>query len=195
MTGGHARRLRLTLTIGQMMKLVIFGGGRVALPRADAAAGGGGRGELAGGRPDGIRGHPAGHGLVAFLVVRPGPFRDWLVLGLLVTPLASALGAAVYLRAWGASIRGGADPDFLLMVILLLGVPLFLIVFHIVPGRCPGCWRSWLLPDGTFRPEPGSSLRRVYRCGSCKRRYWKHRNLWNAVPLDLSPPIRQQAAR
>ncbi len=132
--------------------------------------------------------------LVAFLIVRAGPFRDWLVLALLVTPLAVTLGAAVYLRVWGTSIRGGADPDFLLMVILVLGVPLFLIAFHIVPGRCPGCWRSWLLPDGTFRPEPGSSLRRVYRCGSCKRRYWKRRNLWNAVPADLSPPIRQQAA-
>ena len=39
------------------------------------------------------------------------------------------------------------------MVILVLGVPLFLIAFHIVPGRCPGCWRSWLVPGGTSGPS------------------------------------------
>ena len=184
MNGERARRLRFTLTIGQMMKLVIFGAAAslcMVPMRPLVEEGVVSWSEVLVLEAVAI---PLVMALVAFLMVRPSPFRDWLVLALLVTPLAVAIGTAVYLRAWGAAIRGGADPNFLLTVIVVLGIPLYLIVLHTVPGRCPGCWRSWLLPDGTFRPGPGSWLKRVYRCVSCKGRYWKHHGGWQAVPAE-----------
>jgi hypothetical protein len=180
------------MTIGQMMKLVVFGAaGSLCLVPA---------------RPlveEGVVSWstvflmeavtiPLMSALVAFLLVRPGPFRDWLVLGLLVTPLAVALGAAVYLLTRRAP-PGGADPEFLILVVFALAIPLLLIAFHIMPGRCPGCWRSWLFPVGTFRPGPRSSLKRAYRCRACKGHYWKHRGAWRPVPVDVSPPSRQES--
>jgi hypothetical protein len=120
--------------------------------------------------------------------VKPGRFRDGLILALLVTALVVALGAAIHLFEWGAAIRGGATPGFLVMVIIVLGIPLGTVLLYIVPGRCPGCSRSWLLPNGTFRPDPRASLKRAYRCGSCQGRFWTQRGEWKAVPAEVTPP-------
>lgn len=130
---------------------------------------------------------PLEQAVVAFALVKPGRFRDGLILALVGISLAFALGAAVYLYAWGG-MRGGFTPGALQWVILLLGIPLTRILLYILPGPCPVCPRSLLLPDGTFRPGPRESLRRAYRCGSCAGRFWKHQGDWKAVPAEVMPP-------
>jgi hypothetical protein len=189
MNRGRVRRPGLTLTIGQMMKLVVFGAaaslcllpmkplveeGFVTWPTVllwEAVA------------------IPLAQAVVAFALVKPGRFRDGLILALLGTALVVALGAALYLFAWGSAIRGGMTPGFLIGVILILGIPLSMVLLYILPGPCPGCSRSVLIPDGTFRPAPRASLRRAYRCGSCRGRFWIQRGVWKAVPAEPMPPV------
>ncbi len=192
MNGIHARRRGpgLTLTIAQMMKLVVFGAaaslcllpmqalveeGVVTWPTVliwEAAA------------------IPLSQAVVAFALVKPGRFRDALILGLLGISLLVALGTAIYLLVQGVGMPE-ATPAFLFWVILLLVVPLRLAVLCVLPGRCLRCSRSWLVADGTFRPRPRSPLRRAYRCGSCLGRFWWHRDDWESVPSDPAPPSHQ----
>jgi hypothetical protein len=190
MAGERARRLRLTLTVGQMMKLVVFGAAAslcllpmrplveqgvitwqtallwesVAIPLSQAA--------------------------VAFALVKPGRFRDGLIVALVVTALVMALGVVTYYVTWGAPSGSAVTPGFLLVVLGLLVGPLLAVLLAVLPRPCPRCSRSWLIVDGTFRPEPRSLLRRAYRCDSCKERYWKDRGAWSAVPAErkVSPP-------
>src|SRR5690348_773531 len=103
MNRGHARRPgpRLTLTIAQMMKLVVFGAAASVwlLPMKSLVE-------------EGFARWPAillweaiaiplAQAVVAFALVKPGRFRDGLILALVGISLAFALGAAVYLYAWG----------------------------------------------------------------------------------------------
>jgi hypothetical protein len=182
MPAGRARRLRLTLTVGQMMKLVVFGAAaslcllpmqplleegvvtwQTALLWESAAI-------------------PLSQAVAAFALVKPGRFRDGLILTLVVTALLTAPGVVLYYLTWGAASAGGVTPGFLLLVLALLLGPLLTVLLYILPRPCPRCPRSWLLLDGTFRPGPRSLLRRAYRCDSCKERYWKDRGAWSTVP-------------
>jgi hypothetical protein len=179
----------LTLTIAQMMKLVVFGAaasvcllpmkplveeGVVTWPTVllwEAVA------------------IPLAQAVVAFALVKPGRFRDGLILAMVGISLAVGFGVAIYLIAWGAGMRGGMPLGYLIKVMLVLGTPLTMVLLYILPGRCPGCSRSWLLPDRTFRPGRRESLRRAYRCGSCEGRFWKHQGEWKAVPAEVVPPV------
>jgi hypothetical protein len=189
MSRGRARRPgpRLTLTIGQMMKLVVFGAAASVclLPMKPLVE-------------EGVASWPAillweaiaiplAQAVVAFALVKPGRFRDGLILTLVGISMAFALGAAISLLAWGG-MRGGFTPGFLFWVILLLGIPLTWVLLYILPGPCPVCPRSMLLPDGTFRPGPREPLKRAYRCGSCAGRFWKHQGDWKTVPAEVMPP-------
>jgi len=176
----------LTLTIAQMMKLVVFGAAASVclLPMKPIVE-------------EGLASWPAvllweaiaiplAQAVVAFAMVKPGRFRDGLILTLVGISLAVALGAAISLYAGGGGMRGGLTPGFLLWVILLLGIPLTRVFLYLLPGPCPGCSRSLLLPDGTFRPGPRESLKRAYRCGSCAGRFWKHQGEWKAMPAEVT---------
>jgi hypothetical protein len=188
MNGIHRRRRGPGLTIAQMMKLVVFGAaaslcllpmqalveeGVVTWPTVliwEAVA------------------IPLSQAVVAFALVKPGRFRDGLVLGLVGISLLVALGTAIYLLVQGVGMPG-ATPAFLFWVILLLVVPLRLVLLCVLPGPCPRCSRSWLITDGTIRRRPRSPLRRAYRCDSCRQRFWWHRGAWEVVPVDPAPPL------
>ncbi len=104
MAGGSARRLRLTLTVGQMMKLVVFGAAAsmCLLPMRPLVE-------------EGVVtwqtvvlweavAIPLAQAVVAFALVKPGRFRDGLILALVVTALVMALGVALYYVTWGAQM-------------------------------------------------------------------------------------------
>jgi hypothetical protein len=193
MGGGRARRLRLTLTVGQMMKLVVFGAAAslCLLPMKPLVE-------------EGVVtwetvviweavAIPLSQAVAAFLLVKPGRFRDGLILGLVLLSLVTALGVPLYYVTWGAAGGGSITPGFLFTVLALLLVPLLMVVFYVLPRPCPRCPRSWLLPDGTFRPRRRSRLRRAFRCGSCEGQFWKHQGQWEAIPCDSASPAGQKA--
>ncbi len=188
MAGGRARRVRLTLTIGQMMKLVVFAAAAslCLMPMRPLVE-------------EGVVtwqtvflweavAIPLSQAVVAFALVTPGRLRDGLIVALLMTALVTALGVVLYYVTWGAANGSGVTPGFLFAVLLLLGVPLLTVLLYVLPRPCPRCSRSWLVVDGTFRTGPRSLLRRAYRCGSCDGRYWKDRGAWSAVPAERPPP-------
>jgi hypothetical protein len=186
---GRARRVRLTLTVGQMMKLVVFGAAAslCLLPMRPLVV------------EDVITWQtallwesvaiPLSQAVAAFALVKPGRFRDGLILALVVTALATALGVVIYYLTHGAANGSGGPPGFLLVIVVVLGVHLLTVLRYVLPGACPRCARSWLIIDGTFRPGPRSPLRRAYRCGSCEGRYWKDRGVWSPVPAERSSPL------
>ena len=186
-TEGRARRLRLTLTVGQMMKLVVFGAAAslCLLPMKPLVE-------------EGVVtwetvvvweavAIPLSQAVAAFLLVKPGRFRDGLILGLVVLSLVTALGVPLYYVTWGRAGGGVITPGFLLVVLALLLIPLLLVVSYVLPRPCPRCSRWHLLPEGTFRPGPRWRLRRAFRCGACEGRFWKHGGAWSAIPTELSP--------
>jgi hypothetical protein len=181
--------VRLTLTVGQMMKLVVFGAAAsmCLLPMQPLVE-------------EGVItwqtvllwesvAIPLSQAVVAFALVKPGRFRDGLIVALVVTALATALGIVTYYMTWGAANASGVTPSFLLVILALLVGPLLTVLVYILPCPCPRCPRSWLIIDGTFRPGPRSPLKRAYRCGSCEGRYWKDRGAWSPVPAERSSPL------
>lgn len=189
MNGLHARRLRLTLTIGQMMKLVAFAAAAsmCLMPMRPLVE-------------EGVVtwqtvllwesvAIPLSQAVVAFALVKPGRFRDGMIVAMIVTALAMALGVVLYYVTWGAPSGSAVTPGFLLAVLALLAIPLLVVVLSILPRPCPRCSRSWLIVDETFRPGPRSPLRRAYRCDACRERYWKDRGAWSVVPAEPSPPL------
>jgi len=187
-TEGRARRLRLTLTVGQMMKLVVFGAAAslCLLPMRPLVEEGVITWETAF-LWEAVA-IPLSQAVVAFALVKPSRFRDGLILALVVMALVMALGVVLYYVTWGAPNGSMITPGFLVTVLAVLLVPLYVVFVLIVPGTCPRCPRSLLVPDGTFRPALRSRLRRAYRCGSCEGRYWKDRGAWSAVPAERASP-------
>jgi hypothetical protein len=189
MAVGRARRVRLTLTVGQMMKLVVFGAAAslCLLPMRPLVE-------------EGVItwqtallwesvAIPLSQAVAAFALVKPGRFRDGLIVSLVVTALVTALGVVLYYVTWGAAYAGGVTLGFLLAILALLLGPLFMVLRYILPRPCPRCPQSWLMLDGTFRPGPRSLLRRAYRCDSCEGRYWRDRGAWSPVPAERSSPL------
>jgi hypothetical protein len=178
----------LTLTVGQMMKLVVFGAAAslCLLPMRPLVE-------------EGIVtwqtvllweavAIPLSQAVVAFALVKPGRFRDGLIVALLLASLVLAFGVVLYYMTWGAPSGSAVTPGFLIAVMVLLGVPLLAVLLSVLPRPCPRCSRSWLIVDGTFRPGPRSLLRRTYRCDSCNERYWKDRGAWSSVPAERMLP-------
>ena len=75
---------------------------------------------------------------------------------------------------------------FLREVTLVLGIPFIIVVQQLVPGRCPACNKTRLLPDAPIRVPPRPAPARAYRCLACDGRFWKNAGSWSAVPGDLT---------
>jgi hypothetical protein len=198
MTEERVRPLRLTLTLRQMMKLVVFGAvasmclapmwrladaGVVTWPQmllGEAVA------------------IPTVLAVVAFPIVRKGPRRDWLIRALLATSLGIGLLSTIYALFWASvgppSLNlwagSGATVGFFRAVIVIFGFLFALLLRQVVPGWCPACRRFALLPYSTIRIRPESAPERAYQCLSCKGRLWKIDGPWLAVPADLTSSIR-----
>ncbi len=163
MTGERVRPLRLTLTLLQMMKLVVFAAvaslclvpmvrlaevGAVSWPFAVLM---------------GAVAIPMVLAIVAFPLIKRGPLKDWLIRALLMTSVGVILLAAIYLILWGAvglqslnlwARSTAITVGFLWGVIVVLGVPFLFLVQPLVPGRCPACKKWRLLQDATIRVPP-----------------------------------------
>jgi hypothetical protein len=84
---------------------------------------------------------PLALALVAFLLVRKGPFRDWLVRAFLMVSVGVALGWAVamlvFVVNFHVSRRVPVDSPFLagiVGVIIVLSLALILLLRRVVPG-------------------------------------------------------------
>ncbi len=185
------------LTLRQMMKLVAFGavGSFCLAPMMRLAEIG------AVGWPFAILMEavaiPMVLALAAFPMVSRGPKKDWLIRGLLMMSLAVILGAAIYSLAWGSvgpqslniwAAGSSIGVGFLWFVIVVVGIPFMLLLRQIVPGFCPACRRSPLVPDATIRDRPDAAWERAYRCLSCKGRFRKDGGSWSTVSFDRAPP-------
>ena len=198
MTRHRARMHRpwTALTLRQMMKLVVFGavGSFCLVPMIRLAEIG------AVGWPFAILmdavAIPLVLALAAFPIVSRGPKKDWQIRGLLMTSLAVILGSAIYSLTWGSvgpqslniwAAGSGFTVGSLWFVIVVVGIPLMLLLRQIVPGRCPACRRSPLVPDTTIHARPDAAPERVYRCATCKGRFRKDGGSWSAVSADEIP--------
>jgi len=198
MTRHRARTHRpwTALTLRQMMKLVVFGavGSLCLTPMIRLAEIG------AVGWPFAILMEAVAIPMVLALAVFPlvsrGPRKDWLIRGLLMTSLAVILGSAIYSLAWGSVgpqslniwAAGSFTVGFLWFVVVAVGIPFMLLLRQIVPGLCPACRRSPLVPDATIRVRPDAAPERAYKCLSCKGRFWKDGGFWSTVSFDRAPP-------
>jgi hypothetical protein len=186
MDRGRVRRPKLALTMGQMMKLVVLSAAAsLCLVPMRPMVQAGVVSVIAVLLFESIA-MPLAMALAAFLVVRPGPARDGLILALVMAAMVDAIGVGAFLLGQGAGLRGALYPVFLITVMMVLGMPLLMILLYITPGTCPRCERSRLYSAGTFRPRPGSLLRRTYRCGSCQARFWNDQGAWRAIPDPAS---------
>ncbi len=177
---------RLSLT--QMMKLVLF----AAVASASVAP-------MAHLREAGVIGSwivvilwggvaaPLACALMAFLVIRRGPFKDWLIRAFLLASVGVALGYAIYLEAWAAYLatRGKLLYDFSFIetagVIALLGFAAAVLLLRVIPRWCPVCRLPALIPDVSARGGNRTENDRAYRCLACDDLYWKHNGGWESA--------------
>jgi hypothetical protein len=135
--------------------------------------------------------------LLAFPMVKRGPLKDWLIRALLLTSVGVILGAAIYSLVWASvgppSLNlwagSGMTVEFVWQVIFVLGIPFILLLRELMPGRCPVCKKSQLLPDATIRVRPRAAPERAYRCLSCNGHFWKNDGSWSAVPGDRTAAL------
>jgi hypothetical protein len=190
--GGHARPLRLTLTIRQMMKLVVFGAAASLSIALQVPAG-----EI---RP-GTWLHilltqsvavPMVLALAALPLVRRGPSKDWLIRGLLMISVSVALPQAIWslisryrIRRIQASFGAPFDSDFDFLMFhmptIILSLGLIVLLPKVVPCWCPDCRRLTLLPEGKFLSRRETTRERVRRCVVCQGRFRRIRVSWEAI--------------
>jgi hypothetical protein len=187
MRRGRARLPQLRLSLGQMMKLVIFAAaacasvapmaqlydvgvihdvGAVVIWSAVAA--------------------PLACAVAAFPLVRGGPFKDWLIRALLANSVAVALGFAIHLLTWSAILwfRGGSLYGFSFLqtaaVVTVLSFALVVLLRRVIPGWCPACRSPTLIPDLPVRDGP----RNAFRCLVCDGQFQKRDGAWKVVAAD-----------
>jgi hypothetical protein len=75
--------------------------------------------------------------LVAFPLVRRGPYKDWLIRTLLLTSVGIALGFAVFSLIWGGMIWSGTGLTraTLYFVIIVLSPPFVFLLQQLAPFR------------------------------------------------------------
>jgi hypothetical protein len=136
MNGARVRRVRSGLTLLQMMKLVIFAAAAsmclaplVRLAEIGAVS----WSWMLVGEAVGI---PMVLALVAFPLVRRGPFKDWLIRALLLTSVSVVLGSSVYSLFWGRSIWATGLPRVTFYFpIVLLSLPFVALLRKVVPAQ------------------------------------------------------------
>lgn len=112
-----------------------------------------------------------------YIVVRPGPHRDWLVMSCvsLTFYLIALMGAApIPVLAWRGDFSGG--PGFggkqMLQVGLLAGLLCALFLFFAIKAtgtrRCPGCGRPTLL-ESAARNRGGDGALCRFCCTTCEK--------------------------
>jgi hypothetical protein len=136
MTGPRAVRMRLTMTLLSMMKLTIYAAAAslCLTPFVRMAEVGAVTWEwMLVGEAMGI---PVVLALVAFPLVRRGPFKDWLIRALLLTSVSVGLGFSVYSLYWGRAIWATGVPRVMFhYVIVVLAVPFVVLFRKVVPPR------------------------------------------------------------
>jgi hypothetical protein len=194
MRASPSRRPRLSLSMRQMMKLVVFAAAAsacvapfVQLTEVGAAS-----------WPVviiwSIVAVPLTLAVVAIPLVRKRPLKDWSIRALLIVSTGSALGIAAFfviqilrdsfrfrrLLAFGAAAESS-------LVVVVLGFALFLLLKKAVPGRCPDCRRRSLLPTGLVRRQHSRARKQVYQCLRCEGLFWNADDSWETVTTDARP--------
>jgi hypothetical protein len=131
----HQAPPRFSLTLRQMMKLVIFAAAAsmCLAPMVSLAEAGAVEWEwVILGEAVGI---PVVLALVALPLVRRGPNKDWLILMLLLTSVSIALGFAVFSLIWGGMIWSGtgATRATLYVVMIVLTPPFVFLLRQLAP--------------------------------------------------------------
>jgi predicted RNA-binding Zn-ribbon protein involved in translation (DUF1610 family) len=98
---------------------------------------------------------------LSWLILRTGPWRDWLVGFFAFSTLLALAGIAV-----ASFMRTG---DLVASIIALCGFPLaFFARERLLPGECPSCGRKGLLKATPATHKPGRALNAVaHVCTSC----------------------------
>jgi hypothetical protein len=136
MTEPRLRRVRLTMTLLPMMKLTIFAAVAslclapfVRLVEVGAVSW---EWMLVGE----AMGLPVVLALLAFPLVRRGPFKDWLIRSLLLASVSVGLGFSAYSLLWGRAIWAtGVPRGTFYYAIILLSVPFVVLFPKVVPPR------------------------------------------------------------
>jgi hypothetical protein len=113
--------------------------------------------------------------LAAFPLVKRGPPKDWLIRASLLVSVTVAIGFAIYLpvfiyAGWSGR-RGRPDLTFLatdVLVVGLLGLAFVLLARGILPRRCRGCSRLTLILDAKATVSPEDISGKSYLCLCCQ---------------------------
>jgi hypothetical protein len=195
MERGRRRIPRFRLTLGQMMKLVIFAAVACAavapvaqlkqygvihdwtavLIWASVAA-------------------PLACAVTLFPVIRRGPLRDWLIRVFLLVSVSAALGYALYfvgwevflVMRWGQWLYGFSWLEAA-TVVPVLSLAFIFLLWRVVPGWCPDCRLPMLVPEVCLRDATGTRPANASRCLACGGQYKKHASAWRPLPPDALP--------
>lgn len=119
------------------------------------------------------------------LFVRPGAFREWAFVALLLTSVVSALVMINYVLATVFFVQfrrlglGSFGPHLTTLLIfvgadLVLGAGLVVLLRLVVPARCPACGRRRLIRSGRVAPAPGGPRNRLHAvCVACGARFYR----------------------
>ncbi len=198
MRAGRPQRPRLTLSMRQMMKLVIFASAASACVTPFARLVDMGVARWSSVLVWSAVAVPLVLALVAFPLVRRGPLKDWLIRTFLLISVGDALGFAIFLVVWVLyeSVRRRASFDYAFLAsatggILLLGFAFILLVRKVVLRRCPDCRWPGLILVATIPSRTREDRTRRYRCLSCQGQFEKHLDSWEPV---LSEPVSTEVA-
>ena len=194
MNEDQARRVRLTLSLRQMMKLVVFAAAASACVAPFVQLMDMGLASWSVVLVWGAVAVPLVLALTAFPMVRRGPLKDWLIRVFLLISVGDALGFAISVLVWfvSESVRRRVPLVYSFLgqiagIIIILGLALVVLLRKVVPRRCPDCrWRT-LIPDATSSSGPGDNRTRCYQCLRCQGRFEKHVGSREAVPAELLP--------
>jgi hypothetical protein len=177
------RSFRPSLSLRQMMKLVVFG----AIASACLAPGyhlvENGVSTWPGCLVlEGVA-VPLALALAAFPLVRKGPLKDWLIRAALLVSVSFAVGFAIYLSifiltGW-ASRRMPPEIGFLVadgLIITGLSFACVLLAKDLIPRKCPDCSRWSMILDAKATVPPGGVRGRCYRCLCCQGRLHQPRH-------------------
>jgi hypothetical protein len=129
---------------------------------------------------------PLACALTAFVVIRRGPSKDWLIRAFLLASVVFALGYAIYFETLAAYLatRGKWLYDFSFIetagVIALLGFAAAVLLLRVIPRWCPVCRLPALIPDVFARGVNRTENERPYRCLACDDLFWKHNGVWQS---------------
>ncbi len=164
MSVGRPHRPRLTQSMPQMMKLVIFAAAASACVTPFARLAIVGIGTWWRTLVWSAVAVPLVLAVVAFPVLRKGPMKDWLIRALLLVSVADALGFAIWSLV--RYLYGYATDRVLISYVylaessgrvVLLGIAFIFLARGVILRWCPECRRPTLLSESTTvsRPREG----------------------------------------